>query len=147
MTKSTIVEIPPGSGNKYRYRYNSTTGKMDYIGPVGDAPILKEDEFLKGLKRVAEKFDYEQRDEQGREISLDSITIIDGRTVESVENVTPKRNWPYIDLWKVKFKTNLWIDESGELRKDSKSVHMFFRDGDQWEPISPGDLKKMKERW
>jgi len=45
----TIVEIPPGSGNRYRYEYNPETGNMEYRGPVGDSPELREDEFLKEL--------------------------------------------------------------------------------------------------
>lgn len=44
--KESIVEIPPGSGNQYRYGYDPDTGKTNYLGPVGDAPSLHEEEFL-----------------------------------------------------------------------------------------------------
>jgi len=43
----TTVEIPPGSGNRYRYEYEG--GKTQYKGPVGDSPELGEAEFLKGM--------------------------------------------------------------------------------------------------
>jgi len=40
----TVVEIPPGSGNRYKYVYEG--GKTVYKGPVGTAPELSEGEFL-----------------------------------------------------------------------------------------------------
>jgi len=43
--KESVVEIPPGSGNHYRYEYNPATGATEYRGPVGDAPALAEPEF------------------------------------------------------------------------------------------------------
>jgi hypothetical protein len=48
MTKESIVEIPPGSGNQYRYAYED--GKTVYLGPVGDAPTLVEENFLRELE-------------------------------------------------------------------------------------------------
>jgi len=50
----TTVEIPEGSGNRYRYEYEE--GATVYKGPVGTAPELSEEEFLEmfsmgGLKR------------------------------------------------------------------------------------------------
>jgi hypothetical protein len=44
-----IVEIPPGSGNHYRYVYNSDTKRTDYVGPVGETPTLNEEEFNRWL--------------------------------------------------------------------------------------------------
>ena len=38
MPKDSIVEIPEGSGNKYRYVYED--GQTVYKGPVGSAPDL-----------------------------------------------------------------------------------------------------------
>ncbi len=43
MTKDSIVEIPDGSGNQYRYEY--VDGATVYKGPVGNAPALAEAEF------------------------------------------------------------------------------------------------------
>ena len=43
MSRESIVEIPSGSGNKYRYEYSE--GKTRYKGPVGDAPEIGEAEF------------------------------------------------------------------------------------------------------
>jgi len=40
----TTVEIPEGSGNRYRYDYEE--GATVYKGPVGNAPALDEEEFL-----------------------------------------------------------------------------------------------------
>ena len=45
--KENIVEIPEGSGNKYRYSYED--GQTVYKGPVGSAPDLGEAEFLMGI--------------------------------------------------------------------------------------------------
>jgi len=45
----TTVEIPPGSGNHYRYVYEE--GATVYKGPVGNAPELSEDEFMAILGR------------------------------------------------------------------------------------------------
>jgi len=44
----TVVEIPPGSGNRYKYVYED--GKTVYKGPVGDSPQLTEEEFLEMMK-------------------------------------------------------------------------------------------------
>jgi hypothetical protein len=42
--KESVVEIPEGSGNHYRYGYDE--GQTKYLGPVGSAPQLSEEEFL-----------------------------------------------------------------------------------------------------
>jgi len=42
----SIVEIPPGSGNRYKYVYDAETKATVYKGPVGNAPALDEEEFL-----------------------------------------------------------------------------------------------------
>jgi len=44
MSKENIVEIPSGSGNRYRYVYED--GATKYLGPVGSAPDLAEEEFM-----------------------------------------------------------------------------------------------------
>ena len=43
MPKDSIVEIPPESGNKYRYVYED--GQTVYKGPVGDSAPISEAEF------------------------------------------------------------------------------------------------------
>ena len=47
MGKESVVEIPPGSGNHYRYEY--VDGATVYKGPVGDGPALSEEEFLAAM--------------------------------------------------------------------------------------------------
>jgi len=47
MPRESVVEIPAGSGNKYRYAYED--GATVYKGPVGDAPGISEQEFLIGM--------------------------------------------------------------------------------------------------
>ena len=47
MGKENIVEIPPGSGNRYRYAYEN--GETVYKGPVGNAPEIGETELLAEL--------------------------------------------------------------------------------------------------
>jgi len=49
MPKESVVEIPSGSGNKYRYVYDHETGRTEYLGPVGSAPDLGEEEFLDAI--------------------------------------------------------------------------------------------------
>jgi len=53
MGKESIVEIPPGSGNHYRYEYDESSGKTLYRGPVGDAPQIGEEEFLRLVHDIA----------------------------------------------------------------------------------------------
>lgn len=48
MSKESIVEIPEGSGNQYRYVYEG--GKTVYRGPVGSAPKLGEEEFMAAME-------------------------------------------------------------------------------------------------
>lgn len=47
MGKVSTVEIPEGSGNLYRYEYQD--GKTEYLGPIGSAPELNEQEFMAEL--------------------------------------------------------------------------------------------------
>jgi len=47
MGKESRVEIPSGSGNFYRYEYSD--GATRYLGPVGDAPSLSEEEFTRSM--------------------------------------------------------------------------------------------------
>jgi len=51
MGKESIVEIPEGSGNFYRYDYDPDTQRTRYQGPVGDAPEIGESEFLVLIKQ------------------------------------------------------------------------------------------------
>jgi hypothetical protein len=44
--KESIVEIPEDSGNLYRYGYDPSTKKTSYLGPVGDAPGISEEELM-----------------------------------------------------------------------------------------------------
>lgn len=44
-----VVEIPPGSGNRYRYHYNPESQQTEYRGPVGDSPTLNEADFNRWL--------------------------------------------------------------------------------------------------
>lgn len=47
MSQESVVEI---NGHQYRYQYNPDTGKTEYVGPVGDAPIISEAEFLAAME-------------------------------------------------------------------------------------------------
>jgi len=51
----SIVEIPPGSGNKYRYEYNAETKATIYKGPVGTAPEMGEEEFMAAMVKSPEE--------------------------------------------------------------------------------------------
>ena len=47
MGKEHQVEIPPGSGNRYRYAYDPERQATIYKGPVGEAPPIGEEDFLR----------------------------------------------------------------------------------------------------
>jgi len=78
MGKESIVEIPPGSGNHYRYEY--VDGKTLYKGPIGDAPTLTEKEFFDMSSNPI------QVDEYTRKMSL---TFLYGKSHDwsEIENV------------------------------------------------------------
>jgi len=67
----TTVEIPEGSGNRYRYEYEE--GATVYKGPVGDSPQLTEEEFLERMK-VASRGEFEGR-EMVREPIEDEVFV------------------------------------------------------------------------
>ena len=46
MPRESVVEIPVGSGNRYRYAYDPSSKAMKYLGPVGSAPEISEAEFM-----------------------------------------------------------------------------------------------------
>ena len=83
----TAISVVTIKGNKYRYAYDKSTGKMMYLGPVGDAKELSEVQFLKefyakmaGAKRgeLAEmKMDYRLDREKP---SIEDITRSDAST-------------------------------------------------------------------
>jgi len=54
MSKESVVEIPIGSGNMYRYVYED--GKTRYVGPVGSAPDLGEEDFLMLINKSETNF-------------------------------------------------------------------------------------------
>lgn len=49
MGKESVVDI---SGHRYRYEYDEASQKTHYLGPVGDAPAMSEEEFLAMTKDV-----------------------------------------------------------------------------------------------
>lgn len=94
MGEDSVVENPPNSGNFYRYRYNPDTKAMDYLGPVGQAPTLTEEEFQKWAlfrehkeltPKELEKF-YEStlKLEEDVEVTLDEAygTVVDDTLTE-----------------------------------------------------------------
>jgi hypothetical protein len=52
--EETIVEIPPGSGNRYRYGYDPGKKVMVYLGPVGDAPAIMSEEQFEAINEEGE---------------------------------------------------------------------------------------------
>jgi len=48
MGKESRVEIPSGSGNFYRYEY--VDGATRYLGPMGSAPPISEQDFLRDVQ-------------------------------------------------------------------------------------------------
>jgi len=82
----TTVEIPPGSGNRYRYEYEN--GKTVYKGPVGEAPALKEAEFMESLQDILEERIKPAQEELARVRKRDErATYVDSweRTGETTE--------------------------------------------------------------
>jgi len=59
VSKESIVEIPSGSGNKYRYAYDPETQATRYLGPVGSAPDLGEAEFMMSVHVLTKAQDKE----------------------------------------------------------------------------------------
>jgi hypothetical protein len=49
MSEGSIVVI---NGHEYKYRWNKEAGRMDYLGPVGEAPPLTQEELNQRLRTV-----------------------------------------------------------------------------------------------
>jgi len=84
MGKESIVEIPPGSGNQYRYEYDEGTGKTMYRGPVGDAPTISEADFMAAVGEVI------PRPESSK--NYDAIEKLDTRTIKKAIDAQIKEN-------------------------------------------------------
>jgi hypothetical protein len=54
MSKDSIAVI---NGHEYKYRYNPETKSMDYLGPVGDAPPLTQEEFRMVIEKRTIEWD------------------------------------------------------------------------------------------
>jgi hypothetical protein len=52
MSKESIALI---NGHEYKYRYNPETKLMDYLGPVGEAPSLTQEQFRSAMEERKEK--------------------------------------------------------------------------------------------
>jgi len=52
VTKENIVEIPEGSGNRYKYAYDPGSKSTVYKGPVGSAPDITEEEWQRNLEET-----------------------------------------------------------------------------------------------
>ena len=75
MPRESVVEIPAGSGNRYRYNYED--GSTRYLGPVGDGPQISEAEFNMAMKEPRiyfseiQEFDLENGTSFIRELEMD----------------------------------------------------------------------------
>jgi len=58
MGKETVVDI---SGHQYRYEYDEATKNTRYLGPVGSAPELSEEEFLVVTSKRFNMSDFQER--------------------------------------------------------------------------------------
>ena len=88
MPRESIVEIPSGSGNKYRYAYDPSSKAMKYLGPVGSAPEITESEFIRSPLTLEEfiMLPKEQREERALGNILEWLSShVDDVEVEEVD--------------------------------------------------------------
>ena len=110
MPKESRVEIPSGSGNKYRYEYSD--GQTIYRGPVGSAPDLGEAEFMalfgKPVVRpgtwFTEEMEIDDKEleglitaEAGPRLSQTRVEI--KRTGWMVKDLKKGTIWPQLEAW------------------------------------------------
>ena len=95
MGRTSKVEIPEGSGNFYLYEY--VGGQTIYKGPVGDAPPLKEQEFLTAMATL---ISFENRTmraqiEKDRDYFLEEARVM--RTEQEMQQEMV--GGPYTRIW------------------------------------------------
>ena len=80
MPKESRVEIPSGSGNFYRYAYDPETQATRYLGTVGQAPEMGEEEFLAEMDDNEDKSDewYEKNMNWSKGLTEEGIKHIEG---------------------------------------------------------------------
>jgi len=85
----TTVEIPEGSGNRYRYDYDASTKGTVYKGPVGNSPGLSEEEFLRVIQQTI----------GGHEASASSVMGTPAKRGTYVEPDDDELGWDFNDEW------------------------------------------------
>jgi len=123
MPRESRVEIPSGSGNFYRYEYSD--GATRYLGPVGDAPSLSEEEFTRSMIEIGEGED---------------VSKIFGRMVEEIEYKHPEiLGWS--DRDPVDVLTNIYViielkDRPGRHTMDLFDLKEIEPEEDVWPKVA-----------
>jgi GNAT superfamily N-acetyltransferase len=92
--KESVVDI---NGHQYRYRYDPASGKTIYVGPVGSAPAISEEDFTAVMSSIqfvpAQKKEIEElQKKHGGELYVPG-----GSSPFFIEEAGQKVGW--IDLW------------------------------------------------
>jgi len=119
MGKESVVEIPPGSGNRYRYAYDPDTQKMRYMGPVGESPPIDEVTFQEGFADPL--VDYSDSDE--------TVVFFIATDKLGKKWVLESFRWPIPNVW-------------GEWEKkmmDEEKLEIYHEDG--------LDINKIEVQW
>jgi len=113
MSKENVVEIPTGSGNRYRYIYDPETQKTLYLGPVGSAPAMAEQEFLSAIPlskvrgvKIKRKFTDEQRKEV--ENIANRVMSVPGVTEDGKDDGSSVSMMSIIEKGKVTFPSSVF---------------------------------------
>jgi hypothetical protein len=133
MCPDSIVEIPEGSGNNYRYRYNPESGKSEYLGPVGDSPEIAETEFLAMMTEARPALTDTEWDDLIRKIEdyRDRVRDYD-RKITRKERDKMVINRELVDLRDAKMK-----DEAVLSKVYYKKIMETYQDPEHWKNPIP----------
>jgi len=146
MPRESVVEIPSGSGNKYRYVYDPSSKATRYLGTVGQAPALSEQEFMAAIiideesVRAMVRRDFppgklerlykELRDQEFEEHSLGQ-DILNKYTYVNVRTKLLISNDEMEDAGDVVVSDYMRIYEDELARLISRDVGMFYKEGEK----------------
>jgi hypothetical protein len=139
--KENIVEI---RGHKYRYAYDQESKKMKYLGPLGNAPPITEDEFLtfaglawfpgsKHHELLAAEFNDDLKS-QLSDLPMDEIDVMNGRItmIQGTETIQLPRGGTKVNLDKAYF---FWWNEPELESSRPKEIQEMLKDMTPYEVV------------
>lgn len=132
MSKEHQVEIPIGSGNRYRYSYDPASRATRYLGPVGSAPAINEQEFLRQIEDPSTSVPADEWWENADDDQRYILVMSGPRWIHGKIKAPPwseREDWITGRKVKVMIGTKEWDDLDPKVQSRIKSLYSEIAEG------------------